>query len=92
MEHTREWRFSTVTDLRQWLLLNRDEIKEAGYEPEFQISITAGHPVPVMEGHADDTTLWTEHARDCLTIEQADGAHPMCGGACHAACCGAGEC
>lgn len=83
MEHTREWRFNTVTDLRQWLLLNRDEIKEAGYEPEFQISITAGHPVPVMEGHADDTTLWTEHRADCYTGK--------CSGACHSECCG-GEC
>lgn len=79
ISHYREWHFSTVTDLRQWLLHNRDAIRAAKYEPRFTVHIDGDHPVPVLDGHCEGTELWTEHAAGCDP--------KRCFGQCHTDCC-----
>lgn len=65
----KEWHFPTITDLRAWVLHNRDEIRAGKYEMKFTVLLAGEGPIPdFLEGATIDATLTPhipENPGDC---------------------------
>lgn len=64
IRHYREWQFATVTDLRAWVLHNRDEIRRSKGDLQFSVILVSDNPIPeLLEGAAIEANL-TPHTND----------------------------